>query len=302
MKVTLDLDVLVAQGKLSAEEAERLKGFATTETGALAANILFGLGATGIAMGIAALIPSLYSVAVIGGIMFAIGFSIRLQRVEAAAIFGQIVMVVGALAVCAGIGGLWGDMLLVRIALTLGLAVAAVAAFSGLLTALAVLAFGLTITIDADPWVPTQFLTVAIMALSGLVLGLYLLSLRLAPAYERLAIIAMRVAIILVNAAFFAGSLVGDSGANVPAGLFSIAWALALLAFGAWAVFANRRWVVNSVAVFGALHFFTQWFIALGAQPISILGGGVLLIGFGVALVRFNTWLAARNADPAKRI
>ena len=75
---------------------------------------------------------------------------------------------------------------------------------------------------------------------------------------------------------------------------------IALLAFGAWAVFANRRWVVNSVAVFGAIHFFTQWFMALGAQPLSILGGGLLLIGFGLALARFNRWVGGRNVEAGR--
>jgi iron complex transport system permease protein len=104
----------------------------------------------------------------------------------------------------------------------------------------------------------------------------------------------MRVAIVMVNVAFFVGSLFGDDRLGLSAMAFSVAWALALLAFGGWAVFANRRWVVNSVAVFGAIHFFTQWFMVLGAQPLSILGGGVLLIVFGLALARFNNWVGQR--------
>jgi iron complex transport system permease protein len=98
----------------------------------------------------------------------------------------------------------------------------------------------------------------------------------------------------LVNVAFFVGSLFGDERLGLSGMAFSVAWALALLAFGGWAVFANRRWVVNSVAVFGAIHFFTQWFMVLGAQPLSILGGGILLIVFGLALARFNNWVGQR--------
>jgi hypothetical protein len=169
-------------------------------------------------------------------------------------------------------------------------------ATSGLLAALAVLAFAATITLDIDLWTPTHYLSVAIVALSALVLGLYLLSLRIAPAYERLAIIAMRTGILLVNAAFFIGSIFGDELLGWSGIYFSVAWAIALLAFGAWAVFANRRWVVNTVAIFGAIHFFTQWFMVLGAQPFSILGGGLLLIGFGLALARFNRWVGTRRS------
>ena len=296
MKVTLDLDALVKDGRISAEEAERLKGFAAADTGALGANILYALGATAVACGVAALVPALETLVAIGVLMFGAGLFIRLQNLARLQIFAQIILVIGALALCGGLGGLYGDSLLVRIGLTLGLTVASVAARSGLLAALSVIAFAMTITFDPQMWPPNHFLALVIGALSALVLVLYLLSLRLASDYERLAIIAMRVAIVLVNVAFLAGSVFGDDRLGLSGVVFSVAWALALLAFGAWAVFANRRWVVNSVAVFGAVHFFTQWFMVLGAQPISIVGGGVLLIVFGLALARFNNWVGQRPA------
>ena len=294
MKVTLDLDALVKSGRITAEEAERLKGFAAADTGALGANILYALGATAVACGIAAFLPTLETLVALGVVLFGAGLFIRMQGMARLQLFAQIILVIGALSLCTGLGGLYGDNLLVRVGLTLGLAVAAVLARSGLLAALAVVAFAVTITFDPEMWPPNHFVAVVIVALSALVLALYLISLRLPGEYERLAIIAMRVAIVMVNVAFFVGSLFGDDRLGLSGLAFSIAWALALLAFGGWAVFANRRWVVNSVAVFGAIHFFTQWFIVLGAQPLSILGGGVLLIVFGLALARFNNWVGQR--------
>lgn len=295
MKITLDLDVLVAEGKLTAAEAERLKTYAAADTGQLGINVLLGLGAAAVAVGVGILLPSVETLIALGAVLFMAGFAMRLMRIERWSIFAQIIMVIGALALIGGLGGLYGDQLWVRVALTLGTAAAGVVALSGLLVSLAVLAFAATITIDVDLWTPTHYLAVAIGSLSGLVLLLYIISLRLQPAYERLAIIAMRTAILLVNVAFFIGTLFGDEALGWSGTSFSIAWALALLAFGGWAVFANRRWVVNSVAVFGALHFFTQWFMALGAQPFSILGGGLLLIGFGLVLARFNRWVGGRK-------
>lgn len=296
MKVTLDLDALVKAGRITPEEAERLKGFAAADTGALGANILYALGATAVACGIAAFLPTLETLVALGVVLFGAGLFIRMQGMARLQLFAQIILVIGALSLCTGLGGLYGDILLVRVGLTLGLAAAAVLARSGLLAALAVIAFAVTITFDPEIWPPNHFVAVVIVALSALVLALYLLSLRLPGEYERLAIIAMRVAIVMVNVAFFVGSLFGDDRLGLSGMAFSIAWALALLAFGGWAVFANRRWVVNSVAVFGAIHFFTQWFIVLGAQPLSILGGGVLLIVFGLALARFNNWVGQRPA------
>jgi hypothetical protein len=294
MKVTLDLDALVKSGRITPEEAERLKGFAAADTGALGANILYALGATAVACGIAAFLPTLETLVALGVVLFGAGLFIRMQGMARLQLFAQIILVIGALSLCTGLGGLYGENLLVRVGLTLGLAVAAILARSGLLAALSVIAFAVTITFDPEMWPPNHFVAVVIVALSALVLALYLVSLRLPGEYERLAIIAMRVAIVMVNVAFFVGSLFGDDRLGLSAMAFSIAWALALLAFGGWAVFANRRWVVNSVAVFGAIHFFTQWFIVLGAQPLSILGGGVLLIVFGLALARFNNWVGQR--------
>lgn len=299
MKIMLDLDALVASGKLTPSEAERLKGYAAVETGALGVNVLFGLGATAVASAVGILIPTMGTVMVLGAVLFALGFGMRAVRIERWSVFAQIIMIIGALALVGSIGSLYGDMLWVRIALTLGLALAAVLTMSGLLAALAVLAFAATITIDVEQWMPTHYLAIAIVALSTLVLGLYLLSLRLPSAYERLAIVAMRTAILLVNGAFLIGSVAGDELLGWPAAVFAVVWALALLAFGIWAMFANRRWVVNVVAIFAAIHFFTQWFIVLGAQPLSILGGGLLLIVFGLGLARFNSWVGGRKAKLA---
>ena len=288
MKITLDLDILVAEGKLTEAEAGRLKSYAAADTGQLAINVLLGLGAAAVAVGVGILIPSLQTVVALGAVLFFAGFAMRVARIEQWSVFAQIIMVIGALALAGGLLALFGEQVWVRVALTLGLVVAGGVAASGLLVSLAVMAFAATITIDADLWTPTHYLAAAIGALALLTLVLYLVSLRLPPVYERLAIIAMRTAILLVNAAFLIGSVFGDELLGWPGLYFAIAWALALLAFGSWAVFANRRWVVNIVAVFGAIHFFTQWFMALGAQPLSILGGGLLLIGFGLALAQFN--------------
>ena len=69
---------------------------------------------------------------------------------------------------------------------------------------------------------------------------------------------------------------------------FIVGWAVALVAVAAWAVKAGRRWVVNLAAVFGTIHFYTQWFERLGATPGSVLIGGVLVLAFAVAAWKLN--------------
>jgi iron complex transport system permease protein len=70
--------------------------------------------------------------------------------------------------------------------------------------------------------------------------------------------------------------------------VFSVGWALALLGVGIWGAQVNRRWVVNVAAVFGAIHFYTQWFERLGATPGTILLAGVLILVFALGVWKFN--------------
>ena len=118
---------------------------------------------------------------------------------------------------------------------------------------------------------------------------------------------AARTSVFLVNFGFWIGSLWGDSlvllhslkdGTAVadpsdapialPPLIFSIGWALALAGCGIWATRVGRRWMVNVVAVFAAIHFYTQWFDRLGPSPASFLLGGVLMLAFALGLWTFN--------------
>jgi hypothetical protein len=136
-------------------------------------------------------------------------------------------------------------------------------------------------------------------------------STRVLADYERIAIQAARTAILLVNFGFWIGSLWGDplillrglegraarlSDVVIPDYAFSIAWAVALIGAGFWAAHVNRRWLVNSAAAFGAIHFYTQWFERLGATPLSVLLGGLVMLAIAVALWAFNRRPAAAPA------
>jgi iron complex transport system permease protein len=41
-------------------------------------------------------------------------------------------------------------------------------------------------------------------------------------------------------------------------------------------------------AVFGAIHFYTQWFERLGPGPLSFIIGGLLMLAFALGLWAFN--------------
>jgi hypothetical protein len=85
---------------------------------------------------------------------------------------------------------------------------------------------------------------------------------------------------------FWVGSLWGDKlkGIIVPRELYVVLWAVVLAGVGVWAWRTNRRWPLITAVVFAAIHFYTQWFERLGANPAAVLLGGALLVGIGFGL------------------
>lgn len=315
MKITLDLSKLVEDGKLTAEEAERLKTLASHETGSLAVNILIAFGVISIAASVGALLPSATTVIVMGLAMFAAGCAVVLNNVVQWTLFGQILLVTGALTFSGGVVGEMEGSVASMLIVTAALAGASLLARSSLLAALAVIALSATLGARTGYEHATYSLaifepTLTVVLFSALALVAYWASLRLKADFERIAIMVARTSIVLVNFGFWVGSLWGDplfllrgfkdhnpvemmKNVVIAPNVFSIAWAVALIGAAMWAVTANRRWLVNIAAAFGAIHFYTQWFERLGATPASVLLGGVLMLVAAYGLYVFNRKMAA---------
>jgi iron complex transport system permease protein len=323
MKVVLDLSRLLQDGKITREEHDRLLQYAARETGSLAINILIGLGVIAVSGGVLALLMNEIAVIVLGAVMLAAGLGVTYAQAKQWSVLATIFTLVGALMVAGGIAvlgeGHVGSLLLA----TLVLAACGIAGRSSLLTGLAVLGIAACVGASTAYWhasygVAITEPTVTIVLFGALALVTYQASHRIGSAYEPLALMAARVSVFLVNFGFWVGSLWGDRLAlpqallhhgtltdatdrsvMVPPMVFIIGWAAALAATGAWAVKANRRWVVNLVAVFGAIHFYTQWFERLGATPLSVLVGGLLVLAFAIAAWKFNQRFTAEASAAA---
>ncbi len=324
MKVTLDLSKLLEQGKITPADAERLKALALHETSNLGLNILTGFGIISAAAGgLVLLLISFsftpFSAMVIGAVAFVLGLLLLWPQGEIWRLSAQTLLVLGGLTAATGFFVV--DLGSPRAALivTAIFAITAVVARSSLMAALSVLALGASLGartgyVHAIYSLSIQEPTITIVLFSALALVLYLISLRVAADYERIAVAAARTCLILVNFGFWIGSLWGDrlrlyryltqndvmggpnftaQGAVIPDYAFSIGWALALIAVGFWGVKSGRRWVVNIAAAFGGIHFYTQWFERLGANPLSVLLAGVILIAIAFALRAFNRKPAA---------
>lgn len=298
MKITLDLTDLVAKGQLTAAEADRLKTLAIKDTGALGVNILMAFGALAVSLGIGILVPSVFTAIALGAVFFITGFGMTLAKQERWAVFAQICMVIGALAFTGGLSAWAGGNFWVNLTLTLLTGAAAVMARSGLLMAITVLALTATVVTANTGWTELGGATVVtIVVLAVVAIGLYLMSLRI-KSYENLLIIGARTAAFVINPVFLFGSLFGDDLIGVDKDVFTVVWAVLLVGVGIWGMWRGRRWVVNTAAVFGAIHFMVQWFVFLGASPGSILGGGVVMIALGFALKWLIDRGAAKPAEP----
>ena len=319
MKITLDLSKLLEQGKITAADAERLKALAAQETSNLGLNILTGFGVIAASAGAVAFLLTAFSFSplaavVIGLVTFGLGLALLMLQGEIWRLLSQTLIVIGGLTGAAGLFILDLGSPRVAILVTVIFALTAVLARSSLMAALAVLSLAGSLGartgyVHAMYSLSIQEPTITIVLFSALALVLYLVSLRVQADYERIAIAAARTCLVLVNFGFWIGSLSGDRlrlyrywtqndvtggpeftarGAVIPDYVFSIGWAVALVAVGVWGVKRGRRWVVNIAAVFGGIHFYTQWFSILGANAISVLLAGVILIAIAVLLRSFN--------------
>ena len=305
MKVVLDIDKLLLDKDITESEYARLKALAAKDTGSLAFNILIGFGVIATAAGALALLRSAPASIVLGFALSLAGVSLRARYVRQWGVLGAILLLVGSILAAGGIiirteGGTSGFLAVTVLCLAGG-----ILARSSLLVAMAALALSATVGAATAYDHAMYGLVIRQPSVTVLLFGLlswlaYRLSLRLATDYQRLAIIFARTSLFLVNLGFWVGSLWGDSlwrernvwdfnsGTVVPSWVFVVGWAVGLIATGVWAVRVNRRWVVNLLAVFGAIHFYTQYFERLGASPSTILGSGLAALGIAVAIVRYN--------------
>jgi iron complex transport system permease protein len=336
MKIVIDVDKLLKQGRITKEEYTRLRELSREATRRTAFNILVAFGVLATSGGILALHPSGITALVLGFAALVVGGALVYGRflsvkfTEEWRLLGLILLVVGAVATAGG--AYYAFPNLARLAvealealrsfygrhtffcllfITMLLLLASVLTKASVLAALSVFPLSAAVGNMSGYWHATYWLevrqpTLTICLFGALSLSAYWLSLRIPADYEGIAIVFSRTTLFFVNFGFWVGSLWGDrlwlereyswpSQPLIPDWVFAIGWAVALVATGMWAARANRRWVVNLVAVFGAIHFYTQLFERLGASPGSFLASGVAALGIAFFIVRYNR-MAKRTA------
>lgn len=314
MKVTLDLAQLLRDGHITQEEHQKLSELAARDTGSVAFNILVGCGVVAVAGAALALVPNPVTGLMIGALLMAASLYL-ITKYPTWLVLANICMLVAALMFGGGALILSGGTVTGYLFLAAIFLVCAVVARSALLISLSVLsvvgAVGAgTFYSHAVYEVDVTRPLLTILVCGGLALVALETSKRLRPDMERLCLIAARAALFFANMGFWVGSLWGDKldwaatsaavedDAFLPSSLFAMAWGVALVAVGIWAVRANRRWVLNVTAVFGAIHLYTQWFEHLSATPGSVLAAGLVTLGAALAVWKWNTHFGAPTPRP----
>lgn len=298
MKVTIDLDQLLSEGKITQIEYNKLSELAAKSTGSLAFNILIGFGVIAVSGAAIALLPASTTAIVIGLFILIAGLVLLRSGLEQWRVLSNICILVGALMTGGGFVTEFKGSLLSILSVTAIFSLAAILARSSLLAVLAILMLSASVGARTGYFHASYFLvikepTITIILFSLLAIGLYQLSKKISSEYERIAIASARAGLFLVNFGFWVGSLWGDRSDTrdvlISDAAFSFLWALALLATAIWSWKRNRRWVLNTVAIFGGIHFYTQWFEHLGASPGTVLVAGLLALAFAVGLRSINS-------------
>ncbi|MGK7933772.1 MAG: hypothetical protein AB4041_20405 [Microcystaceae cyanobacterium] len=103
MKIILDIDKLLAQGRITKQQYQEFQALAEEKTGNLALNVLIGFGIWATALGLLNLIQSTSVFIQLGLIMAALGLYCRLRWFREWIVLAYMLLSVGTLMVTVGI-------------------------------------------------------------------------------------------------------------------------------------------------------------------------------------------------------
>lgn len=324
-RITLDLDALVSEGRLTPAEAERLKSLAVTGRGlSTVVQVLYVLGALGLAGGVMILKPDPVTGMALAAL--AIGFAIFAQATkrEDLGLLGTAMGICGTVGLAGSVGMQFdgaipafainvlimaialGGALLLRSRFLAALVPLTIAALLGSSTEYWHASYGIVIK---EPLITTVLFAV----LSG---GLFLAAYPLKGIWSQMSTVAGRVSWLVMNFGLWVGSLWGDylgdffdelpegpiqnfdaASLFIPGGAFVIAWAIISVAA---IIFMHRnRFAVNASITFLAINVYTQFYEWFGGSGFVMLTGGVALLAFAFGLYHFDRWMVTRNKAQA---
>ena len=309
MKIVLNIKELLEEGKINQTEYDKLLSLSKNETGSLALNLLIGFGIIMVCVGVITLTQSASTALIMGLLTFLIGLFIQFKGTKEWSVLSSCCSISGVLIFIGGMNIWLIEAILsesvflplamnVEILTTFILIASSVFLTSNTLAALSILSIAQITGAGTDYFMASYIIwvsspVVTIVLFSALAFFLYYLSRSTLSRYENILITGSRTSVLVANFGFWVGSLFGGGDLEVSSELISMAWALSLIGFAVWGWRANRRWVVIVSSIFGAIHFYTQWFTILEMEPASVVIGGVIAIGIGIGIKRLDSTMKA---------
>ncbi|MEM8541006.1 MAG: hypothetical protein AAGF25_08620 [Pseudomonadota bacterium] len=167
--------------------------------------------------------------------------------------------------------------------------------------------------------------TLSILQMIPVVLGGYLLAYGMSDRSARHSRILATMAFIVANLCALVGSLWGDvvgshiwgplrrefddwqewrdasdafkeMAFTISSDMYSIVWAVALMALVFVAAHRNNRALFNTALTFGGIHAYTQLFESFADEPLAWVIGGLAAIPLAWGLWRANQWFTSKDA------
>ena len=298
MKVVLDLDQLLKEKKITREDYVILQKLSSgNDFSSIIIHIVMTFGALAVTVGVTALKlpPFLEIMFSVSALM--IGLYILRRYKKQWKLLGNAFFLAGTLWGVSSVYFFFHGTIAAPLLATFILLFSGIIAESGFLIALAALSFSSLAGEKCYDFYPAECLfdlgdlknQVFLYGLLAFVS--YQWSKTLSSSKARLAIIFSRTSFLMINFAFFLGTAFYGGkifGHPVTMKMFGLWWAVFLVAMGFWAALRQKRFVVNTVAVFGMIDFLIQWSEFLGETPLSFLSGGVITIIAATFLWKYN--------------
>ena len=325
-KITLDIDALIASGKLTEVEAARLRGFAEPSRAvSTIVQILYIFGALGLASGVIAMKPDPSTGLVLALAALAFAAWVQTKNNEGLSVLGIAMAITGTFGLAGWLGLQFGEVwpaIAINGAMTLIVLIGALWFRSLFMIAFVPLGLASMLGSGTAYWHASYALFVSEPFITTIVFGAIALATfayakRGDSIRARQALIAGRVSWLMMNFALWVGSLWGDNvgqniraiwqgkdslwddGADAALSLFHIPdWVIviswAAISLATILVLKGNRFAVNAAITFLAINAYTQFFERFADSAFALLTGGITLLAFAFGLFHFDKWAQAR--------
>jgi iron complex transport system permease protein len=314
MKIVLDLDSLISEGKITQAEYEHLQTLASKQSVSAVFNLMVAFGITAIASGILSFFPSFVVGIPLGVIMMIASKQVKKRLSQDWRLLGRVLMMVAALMIAISVFFATGLTFRGFLVVTGLMAVISLYAKEPFVYALILVGLFCTLGTASHDGIFSYVLAIHQPTLTILIFGflwvlISFLNRRSYPSKNTPFLTSWyQCSVILVNLGFWGGSIWGDSlclgdqsvlGWSVSLWVFVYVWVGVSVIFILKSHLKQQRWGVNLGIFFGTLLFYTRYFAHLKMSSWSVVFAGIIAILVAWGVVRYNQTPYKLSTDEA---